>query len=185
MKPYSLGGEDSSRIGGDVLIIYGRYTFAPKIIAYKADFCRPCESERVSHQVRSFHVLHLFWVPLLPLGFWKRWVCSVCGKDPHVNAKTRRPFKIAGAVLLAVMTLAYWAIPLEGDDPGMMLAMRIIAPLLLALVLWSIAKQKPEASLAAQLATIQPLSDSSCRLCGAAMVLHEGWVCSACGVRRL
>ena len=34
---------------------------------------------RILH--RTFDVLHVFFIPFLPLGFWKRWLCAMCGAE--------------------------------------------------------------------------------------------------------
>ena len=52
-----------------MIIIHGVYRFAPKRRAFRNDFCLTCKAN---------------WIPLLPLGVWKKRVCSVCGRDPHV-----------------------------------------------------------------------------------------------------
>lgn len=50
-------------------------------MAFRNDYCLARGEERRAVQVRTFDVGHIFWIPILPAGFWKRWVCTVCGKD--------------------------------------------------------------------------------------------------------
>ena len=76
---------DEVGYGSDVsmLVIFGTYNFAKKPVAYRADYCRSCEGERLTLGVRSFDAFHLFWIPVLPLGFWTRWYCGQCQAHPH------------------------------------------------------------------------------------------------------
>src|SRR5258705_13073862 len=57
-----------------------------------------------------------FWIPILPAGFWKRWVCAGCGRDPHVTTKTRRGFKCGGFVVLVLFSVVFWVVPFEPDS---------------------------------------------------------------------
>ena len=51
-----------------MILIHGVYHWRPTPVAFRNDYCIPCRAERTSIQVRTIDVLHLFWVPLLPLG---------------------------------------------------------------------------------------------------------------------
>jgi hypothetical protein len=77
-------------------IVVGRYRFAQRVLAFRRDFCLSCDSERVAYLVRSFDALHLYWVPLVPLGFLKRWTCATCKNPPHRRVKTSKPMKVFG-----------------------------------------------------------------------------------------
>ena len=164
-----------------MLIIYGRYGFVPKVVGYKNDYCLFCKAEGLSVHVRTIDVLHIFWVPLLPIGMWKRWQCRKCSRDPHVSPTTRRSYKIAGAFLLAFITLAFWSVPIKGDmEPATIWAFRIGAPVALGFTIWSITKHKAEPGLAARLRALRPLGTAVCALCGAPLVRGNEWRCSRC-----
>ena len=83
-----------------MFIIHGAYHFWPKPVAFRDDYCLSCQSPRRSIAIRTLDVGHIFWIPVLPVGFWKHWKCISCGKDPHVNPKTRRSFLWAGLLCL-------------------------------------------------------------------------------------
>jgi len=74
--------------GAVLFIVYGVYRWKAKRVAFRNDYCLVCGEARRAVQVRTFDVGHIFWIPILPAGFWKRWVCTVCGQDPHVTTKT-------------------------------------------------------------------------------------------------
>ena len=46
--------------------------------AFRNDDCRTCAAERLSMLVRTFDALHVYWIAVLPLGFWSRWHCTTC-----------------------------------------------------------------------------------------------------------
>ena len=75
-----------------MLIIHGVYHLWPKRVGFRNDYCLGCDKPRRSFAVRTFDVGHLFWIPILPVGLWKHWKCSECGRDPHVHVRTRRSF---------------------------------------------------------------------------------------------
>jgi len=52
-----------------MLIINGIYRFRPKHVAFPNDYCLSCSQPRRSVQIRTFDTLHIFWIPILPLGF--------------------------------------------------------------------------------------------------------------------
>ena len=97
----------------DMLIVYGAYHFRPKRIAFRNDYCLTCGEACRSVQIRTFDVGHIFWIPVLPVGFWKRWVCTACGHQPHVSPKTRRFFKWAGLFVLLFLSVMSWVEPVE------------------------------------------------------------------------
>ena len=56
-----------------MVIIHGVYHWSPKQVEFRNDYCLSCSAQRRAIRVRTFDVAHLFWIPILPLGFWKRW----------------------------------------------------------------------------------------------------------------
>ena len=57
----------------------GVYRFRPRTVGYRNDFCLTCMAPRRALEVRTFNVGSLRGLPLIPLGYWSRWLCSVCG----------------------------------------------------------------------------------------------------------
>lgn len=173
-----------------MLIIHGVYHFSPKKVAFRNDYCLSCEAPRRSIAVRSFDVGHIFWVPLVPVGFWKHWSCSVCRRDPHANPKTRRSFKWIGLVCLVLLAVMFWTAP-ENQDFGVMLWILRIAPVGGAVALLIQLLHAPnEPSMRERLAAIPPADDSVCPFCstpltaGAIGAGSSRWSCPACGAER-
>jgi len=165
-----------------VLIIHGTYHWKPKRIAFRNDYCRKCEAERLSVLVRTIDVLHVFWIPILPLGVWSRWFCRTCGGRPHEVTRTRRGFKIAGAVILALMSAVTWVpMPDAKDDMAMIWALRIGLPLATALAIRSAVRHRPEPDFKRRLAEVRPFEGWQCPLCGGQLMNLPKWHCLNCG----
>src|SRR5579863_13667 len=169
-----------------MLLIHGVYHFWPKRVAFRNDFCLGCEAPRLAVAIRTFDVGHVFWIPFLPVGFWKHWTCVVCRRDPHVNPKTRRSFKWAGLVILVLLTAVFWAIPLDPEIEIFTWIVRIAAPVGAILLFAHLRRTPPEPSLRERLSTIPPASDTVCPFCGTPLVAGNGerWSCPGCGVVR-
>jgi hypothetical protein len=124
-------------------------------------------------------------IPILPAGFWKRWVCTVCGRDPHVSGKTRRGFKWAGLFILVLVAFIFWADSAEPDTVAVFWIGRIAAPVGAALLLRHLLRTPKDPTLEARLATVQPAADTVCPFCGAQLLmLGSQCSCPICGVLR-
>jgi hypothetical protein len=155
-----------------------------KRMAFPNDYCVACEEARRAVQVRTFDVGHIFWIPILPGGYWKRWVWAVCSGDPHGSTKTRRAFKWAGVFILLLFSAVSWAMPVTPDFVAGSWILRIAAPVGAMLTLVHLFGTKKEPSLKARLATIEPAADTVCPFCGA-QSLMLGSQCSMYGVVRI
>ena len=71
-----------------MITITGRYRFFPKPVAFRNDFCLRCDEQTIALSERTFDVLHFFWIPILPVGLWRRWFCSQCGYKPSHPPRT-------------------------------------------------------------------------------------------------
>ncbi len=168
-----------------MFIIHGVYHFWPKRVAYRNDYCLGCQAPRRAIAMRTFDVGHVFWIPILPVGFWKHWECTVCARDPHVNVKTRRSFKWAGLVCLILVSLMFWLGPVE-SEPAFHWAFRIV-PLVLALpLLLHLLHTPAEPSLKQRLALIPPATEAVCPFCSTPLLSETNgrWSCPGCGIVR-
>jgi len=80
-----------------MLIIYGWYKWGKKFIGYKKDLCYRCKTKTVWHRLRYFPFVHIFWIPLLPLGVFKEWVCDQCQKSPKPSSS------IGGSMIFGIL----------------------------------------------------------------------------------
>ena len=165
--------------------IHGMYHFLPKRVAFRNDYCLSCNLPRRSVLIRTFDMWHVFWVPVLPLGFWRRWICTSCNRQPHVNRKTRRSFKWAGFVVLLFLSAAFWVAPVAPDFVAGAWAFRIGAAVGALLVLVHLLRTPKDPSVKERLASIGPTTDTICPFCGTQLlVLASACTCPSCGVVR-
>ena len=169
-----------------MLIIRGSYRFWPKRVAFRNDYCLRCQAPRRSIAIRTVDVGHLFWIPILPVGFWKRWTCEVCGQAPHVYPKVRRSFKWVGLVFSIALSLLMWTAPVDTNFGVLGWFLRVAAPAGGILLLFDLLRTPKEPSLRRNLATIAPATDTVCPFCATPLIAGSGtrWSCPQCGAVR-
>ena len=165
-----------------MLLIRGSYHFWPKRVAFRNDYCLRCQAPRRSIAVRTFDVGHIFWIPILPVGFWKRWQCEICGQPPHAHPKVRRLFKWLGLVCAIAFSLAVWAAPGEAELGVIGWILRVAFPAGAILLLADLLRTPKEPTLRARLAAIEPAADAVCPFCATPLVAGTGtrWSCPNC-----
>jgi len=167
-----------------LLIIHGTYSFKRRIVAFRDDYCLGCSAPRVAYLHRTFDVWHLFYIPLLPLGFWKKWKCATCGKDPHTPIGTRYAFKWAGIVVLAILSATCWLIPIEKGDEAFDWSARIGFPIAFMFTLWVTLHSKRDENLKDKIAEIRSSTTKNCPRCGSPVPPLDKWHCFNCGIER-
>lgn len=110
-------------------------------------------------------------------------LCNTVSR-PHAAVRTRRGFKIAGLVTVALIALGLWMVPIQefGDDAWIVWIVRI--GLLLAaaaLVVW-IVRQPREPSFNQRLAAVKPIEGWTCPFCGGQLLNLPTWHCPSCRV---
>jgi hypothetical protein len=164
----------------------GVRSYKPKIVAYRNDFCLSCEAPRRSHQIRSFKMYHVYFIPVVPLGFWREWQCSDCGRNPHKYY----PRDLKRARWVAVLLTGFFAIAGivssfdKQDSPATVWLMRLGLPALFFAMLWFALRDTPDRALRDKLKQVSPDQDNTCALCSGALVLHQESSCSQCGAKR-
>ncbi len=168
-----------------MLILHGLYKFRPRRRAFRNDYCLSCGTPRRAVQIQTFDVLHIFWIPLVPLGFWKRWYCTTCRRQPHVFPGTRRSFKWAGFGALAVVSLGAWMVPADtGSNIGLW-CFRILASLAALATLIHLLRSPKDPVLSEKLSSILPAMDSECPFCRVPLIVGPETSCPNCAVVRL
>jgi hypothetical protein len=167
-----------------MLLIHGVYHLARRTVAYRNDYCRACDAPRRAFRHRTFDVLHFFWIPVLPLGLWKRWHCSTCGNDPHEAVRTRRGMMWLGVACLVLFSAAFWAHS-PGQEPALVWSLRLGGLLATGLAARAALRAKPEGNFKERLRAIQPIMESSCPACHVMLVPDVPcWKCPKCGMVR-
>jgi hypothetical protein len=170
-----------------MFIVVGKYSWRRRVLAYRNDFCLTCEAPTVAFQHRTFDAVYLYWIPILPLGFRRRWHCGVCGRDPHANPRTRTGFKWVGVALLALITGAAWSSgqnPAPGDE-WLIWVLRIGGLAATALAVWATLRSNAPLRLDEHLRTVLPNEDRACPSCrGEIVESATGRQCLKCGLVR-
>jgi hypothetical protein len=170
-----------------MLILHGRYYWRRKFIAFRNDFCRNCAAPRLAIEQRTLDVLHIFWIPVLPLGRWNRWHCATCGYPTHAPTRTRAFFRWALAAMMASIGISGWLFTPSGrtDDAIVMWTMRIGGVGFAALATRWALKSRVEPRFEDELRRVLPNTDTHCPICRLALVEEpEGWRCSRCRMLR-
>lgn len=160
-------------------------------------WCTVCKQPRLAVGYRSWLVIHLFWIPLLPVARVTDWACATCGNNPKAHLTTRPfamrwPLVIAGILLAAgvwvlIETLRTGEDPLGGDDKRMSGGISTGAALLLMGLLfgWQVRRQlRRTADLGFDdgKTPVAPLSGDTCPLCGDLMLTRDNPRCGRCEV---
>ena len=169
-----------------MLLVHGAYHFWPKRVAFRDDYCLTCRARRRSIAIRTFDVGHIFWIPILPVGFWKHWKCTFCGRDPHVSPWTRRSFKWIGLAILIMVSIAFWVVPVDADSLALDWIFRLAGPAGALMLLLHLLRSPKVPSWRERLAAIPPAADIVCPFCATPLVASASgrWTCPACATAR-
>jgi hypothetical protein len=168
-----------------MLVTTGVYRFARRELAFRNDFCLSCEAPTVALCVQTFDCFHVFWIPLLPLGFRCRWMCMHCGSDAHARVRTSRRVKALAVFLLCAVALAAWLAPSAPGEQVAIWVMRILLPLAALALTVNTVRSKPVPKSADRLKVTPPSDATVCPRCGVELRAEPEWHCPACGIRRL
>jgi hypothetical protein len=156
------------------------------IVAYRNDFCLSCNAPRRAHQVRSFKVYPIYYIPLIPLGFWRDWLCSACGRDPHAYPGSTKNIKWLIVIFAGIFAITGVIASFDQQDSVIIVGlMRFGLPALFFVALWLAIRNRPDRALREKLEKIESDTANACALCGGALVLEHGWRCVQCGVERI
>jgi hypothetical protein len=172
-----------------LIIDYGTHCFFPRRLAYRNDYCLTCDGVSIAVDVETFDWCHIFWIPLIPLGRRRRWLCNLCGSAPHERVASGRGFKMFTAVAFGLFALFAWvglvativssgfAAPELGFIAGMGAVMTAAC---VASALWS--RTKPTTNLRSVLANVHQLPTDVCVFCRRR--LDSNRYCSHCSMHR-
>ena len=163
----------------------GVHSHKPRIVAYRNDFCVSCNALRRALQVRSFKAYQLYYIPIVPLGFWRQWQCSECGRAPHVYSRALRKARwvILGFAGMFAITGVIASFE-QHDSAWITWLMRLGLPAFFFAVLWFVLRNKPDRALQEKLKQVSTDRDEVCALCGGVLILDHGWRCAQCRAER-
>lgn len=78
------------------MLFHGTYRFGRKLIACRNAYCTGCDAPCFAEGWKSWLVLHVFWIPLIPIGTDTKWFCGKCRKEVDSHRPSRPLILIAG-----------------------------------------------------------------------------------------
>ena len=163
-----------------MFVVYGMHHFAARTVGFRPDFCVSCQNEVVSVESRSFDVGHIYWLPLIPLGFRRHWRCRTCGQNPR-SERSGAALQLLGGVIFLVAAVFAWMEPASAENATFAWAVRIALPLLALALFANLRKRKQDdQALQQRLRRVKPVGDS-CPLCGQRVSAGPERRCTKCG----
>lgn len=178
-----------------IVIHIGTYKLFKRRIGYRIDYCDTCEDYTQCDSIRHWVVLHVMWIPILPVGIGHDWVCRACKKPPRiVDALTSivvavLGIAVFGGVSLGVPALFLWMLTQEKSDfsggivPAFLIAAFFSGVVAVYLVfrLRSLLRYKEAIRRARE--TAQSYTIDTCLDCGVALEPKPHLHCPHCGMR--
>lgn len=165
-----------------MFFIFGTKSFFIKTKSYKSVWCIHCEKPVVATKIRRFAMWHLFYIPLLPLGFRTEWRCAACNKDPHASMSI---YDGIGMLLLALMFGSVFFSEKHSANlnlsQGWLWGLRIFFVLC---ALYSISVIVKRLQPAKSKHPVDPLNNTECLVCSNEIDATPNAICSGCGVMR-
>lgn len=172
-----------------MFILHGVYALGRKIVAYRNDVCLTCAAPRRIYGLRAFRIFHIFFVPLIPLGFGRVWRCSVCKLDPRVNMGEVMVSAWGWCLLIGIISVTGW---LDAQSyPRQTWFILVSIWLMFLFLLWRAVhitrtyRSIPVFTLEDKLLELKPADEKSCPFCGSFFMDGRRVFCSHCGVERV
>jgi hypothetical protein len=162
-------------------MVHGTYHIGRKRVSCRNAYCTTCRAPRFTEGRRSFVVLHLFFIPILPVAAVVRWFCHTCGNEIDARRPSRPWILVAGAGIGLLMTFAGVMVVVDGHEVVSGLGCLILGPLLVIGLIHLIRKQDYRGYVASQ-EQVPPLPGDHCPYCAAPVFAAETPHCHACKV---
>jgi hypothetical protein len=146
------------------MFVHGLYHLRERRAACRNDHCMTCGAARFFLGMRSIRFYHVFFIPLLPVGWRMRYLCTICGAD----RKARRPSHplvlwfgvFAGGVIAFVGLMML----LSGEEVFASWMIFGIGAVFFAVIGFMVRRSEHREFMAA-VKSVEPLPCDSCPLC--------------------
>ena len=162
-------------------MVHGAYYFGRKRVACRNAYCTTCQGPRFAEGCRSLVVLHVFFIPFLPIATTVRWFCRSCQKEIDAKRPSRPRILIAGVLFALFMTFIGVMVMLDGHEKDAALGMLIFGPLMVIGLVYMIRKQDYHGYVASQ-EKVPGLSGDHCPYCKAPVFAVGTPHCHSCKV---
>lgn len=166
-----------------MIIIHGLYRFGRRKVAVRKDFCNSCRLEGTAEQWQSFNCVHIFWIPLIPLGTKRLWKCPNCGEDPRKENRMAPVLRFILLVGLSIILSALWMDrhPQNPPDQTTYGMTAVLAGIWLWLLYGAFKRSTPEYE--DRRNALFQLSTDDCLYCHAPLTQNPYPHCQPCGIR--
>jgi hypothetical protein len=165
-----------------MLLIHGTYRLAPKLVAYRNDWCNHCDKPVLAQQWRCFYLAHFFWIPCLPLGFYKDWRCEACTKNPRDRVRAATGIIVSGLLVFSLIFGVSLFGPNRGEEASVVWGTRFVFGSLAAVFAFWLRSRLTE--LPAATKRVEPLRNDRCLVCGGRVTDYPKWHCVDCKIVR-
>jgi hypothetical protein len=170
-----------------MIIIYGTHRFGLKKTGVRKDFCNACQRECVAELYESFDCGHFFYIPILPLGRKRRWICTLCHKDPRARYKTSKTIRFLALIIFPFIAFPFLFLGVRSlieDSDGAWAALVIGAILLIPWIgmLHTLIKPKQGPDEDERRRGVVPLSQEECFYCHGPVTNSTHPECHSCGI---
>ena len=162
-------------------MVHGTYYFGRKRVACRNAYCTTCRGPRFAEGLKSLVVLHVCFIPFLPIATTVRWFCSTCQNEIDARRPSRPWILIAGVLFGLLMTFAGVMVMLDGHEKETALGMLVFGPLMVIGLVYMIRKQDYRGYVAYQ-EKVPGLNGEHCPYCKAAVFAAEMPHCHSCKV---
>ena len=164
------------------MIHFGVYRFGSRRVACRNAYCTVCESSRFAEGFRSVLVMHVFWIPLLPLGTDVRWFCTGCGNTTDAKRPSQPWVLIAGMLCGVLLVFVGTMIGLTTESDRTTGAGVAAFGAILAGLLFYLMKKRNYGDYAESVRSVTPLSADHCPYCKSPLFAKLQPRCDSCRV---
>jgi len=162
-----------------MFFIFGLRKFGIKKVAYGKDFCNSCENEAVVDKFRWFSWIHLFFIPLIPLGYQYNYSCTICTNDPNAVIQTALWQKVIVASVFAGLN---WLLYQSGiaEDLSYQVLLKVFTMLALCASIYWIYAGSKKPSKKERRKHLTPVNQETCEKCEGVIVHAKVSRCTRC-----
>ena len=167
-------------------MIHGHYYFGRKRVACRNAYCTVCKGPRFTEGFRSLVVLHVGFVPLLPIAIKTRWFCSTCHRETNARLPSRPFILVAGVffgIVLFLIGLLIQRVPEQkgAEHPGVGVGCSAVGLLMAGSLVWVLRRQDYKGFVAATHSVV-PLGERYCPYCKLPFTPLQPRYCPSCKV---
>lgn len=162
-------------------MIHGTYKVGRKRVACRNAYCVTCGKPRFTECFRSWLILHVFFIPILPVGIIRRWFCSSCRNEVDAGRPSRPFILLAGVVTCCVMAFVGVMMMLNGVGRDFSIGFIFIWGVL-AVTFATMRKKQAYRDYIASVVNVEPLRTDQCPYCQSLLLAKATPRCHHCKV---